>query len=171
MAYWKSLKSLKWFIKSKDPMCSVHSFQKRPWQFFFFFKVIQDILYVCPAFSWQDRFAFDLRQFGALPQMWGWAFGRAPPITSPRSGGFQRLGLAPKDNTQNYCCITNTPFSINFTWTHIQIFEVAPLRVTLRAQFLDDFVLFVSTVPGVSYHEYSQFSNLRYTNIINDFCS
>ena len=98
MAYWKSLKSLKWFIKSKDPMCSVHSFQKRPWQFFFFFKVIQDILYVCPAFSWQDRFAFDLRQFGALPQMWGWAFGRAPPITSPRSGGFQRLGLAPRVN-------------------------------------------------------------------------
>ena len=79
-------------------MCSVHSFQKRPWQFFFFFKVIQDILYVCPAFSWQDRFAFDLRQFGALPQMWGWAFGRAPPITSPRSGGFQRLGLAPRVN-------------------------------------------------------------------------
>ena len=168
MVYWKSLK---WYIKSRPRVVFIH-FRKTLTIFLFSRWYKTNYMFALP---FHDRIGLLLRQFGpnfgALPQMWGWAFGRAHPITSSRSGGFQRLGLAPKDNTQNYCCITNTPFSINFTRTHIQIFEVAPIKVTLRAQFLDDFVLFVSTVPGVSYHDYSQFSNLRYTNIINDFCS
>ena len=128
-------------------MCSVHSFQKRPWQFFFFFKVIKT--YYMFALPFHDRIGllliWDSSELCLRCEV--------GPLAGPRQ--LPLLGLeASRDlvlhqestiwwRTQNYCFITTTPFGINFTRMHIHIFEVAFKRVTLRAQFLGDLLCLI----------------------------